>query len=187
MAGRLHEIAAIRLPDGVHFDAGSLFAAAIRDGDVDEYAGVRVRLVGLLGYPLVMVLAEKIVTAIDRGEGNTRWRDFADVYTLTRLHSVEASTLRNSLETVAAYRGVTLNPVLPALAEMPDRAQAKWRAWRTRVNRQKELPDAFTEVLQDISGFADPVLTETANGHWNVAELSWEANAMGAAVGSASQ
>ena len=30
----------------------------------------------LLGYPIPMVLAEKIVTAIQRGTANTRWRDF---------------------------------------------------------------------------------------------------------------
>jgi len=30
----------------------------------------------LAGYPDHMVLAEKIVTAIERGEQNTRWRDF---------------------------------------------------------------------------------------------------------------
>lgn len=214
VAGRLREIAAIELSDGVAFGADSLTASAIRDGDADEYAGVRVRLVGhlgrarltvgidvnfgdpiwpapqlielprivlleqppvkLLGYPLVMVLAEKIVTAIDRGEGNTGWRDFADVYTLMHLHSVVAADLRNSLETVAAYRGVTLTPVLPALAEMPERAQPKWRAWRARVNRQKELPEAFVEVLNDIARFVDPVLSGTARGCWNRAKQSWE-------------
>lgn len=30
------------------------------------------------------------VSAVDRGVANTRWRDFADVYTLTRLHSLDA-------------------------------------------------------------------------------------------------
>lgn len=34
----------------------------------------------LLGYPLTMVLSEKIVTAVDRGIANIRWRDFAKVY-----------------------------------------------------------------------------------------------------------
>lgn len=33
----------------------------------------------LLGYPDHMVLAEKIVTALERGEQNTRWRDFTDI------------------------------------------------------------------------------------------------------------
>lgn len=213
VAGRLREIAAIELSDGVAFDADSITASAIRDGHADEYAGVRVRLVGhlgrarltvgidvnfgdpiwpapqlielprivpldqppvtLLGYPLAMVLAEKIVTAIDRGEGNTRWRDFADAYTLTRLHSVEAGVLRSSLETVSTYRGVALGPVLPALAEVPERAQPKWRAWRTRVNRQKELPGAFAEVLNEIARFSDPVLRESAHGIWSVTEQRW--------------
>lgn len=40
------------------------------------------------GYPLVMVLAEKIVTAIARGTVNTRWRDFGDVYLLGRHHVI---------------------------------------------------------------------------------------------------
>ena len=38
--------------------------------------------VKMLGYPLTMVLAEKIITTSGRGVANTRWRDFADVYTL---------------------------------------------------------------------------------------------------------
>lgn len=34
----------------------------------------------MLGYPIPMVLAEKIVTAAQRGITSTRWRDFADTY-----------------------------------------------------------------------------------------------------------
>jgi len=40
----------------------------------------------LLGYPLPMVIAEKLVTAAQRGVAISRWRDFADVYALTRTH-----------------------------------------------------------------------------------------------------
>jgi len=58
------------------------------------------------GYPLEMVLAEKLVTAIARGTTNTRWRDFIDVYTLVRHHSVDAQTLRSSMQRVAQYRDV---------------------------------------------------------------------------------
>jgi hypothetical protein len=31
----------------------------------------------LRGYPLVMIYAEKLVTSLQRGAANTRWRDFA--------------------------------------------------------------------------------------------------------------
>lgn len=130
--------------------------------------------VTLLGYPLTMVLAEKIVTAIDRGVANTRWRDFADVYTLTRLHSVDGGELRTSIETVAEYRKVTLAPLLPTLAPMNERAQQKYRAWRTRAHREGELPTAFADVLAAVAGFADPVLSSTAAGLWNPSLHSWE-------------
>lgn len=130
--------------------------------------------VTLLGYPLAMVLAEKIVTAIDRGVANTRWRDFADVYTLTRLHSVGVGELRTSIETVAEYRKVTPTPLLPALAPMNERAQQKYRAWRTRAHREDELPTAFADVLAAVAGFADPVLSSTARVQWNPRLHAWE-------------
>ena len=47
----------------------------------------------IVGYPLETVLAEKIVTMIDRGDATTRDRDFADVYVLTGRHEVDAEQL----------------------------------------------------------------------------------------------
>lgn len=213
VTSRVRAIAAIDLNDGVVFDPDSVIASAIREGDADEYPGVRVRIIGalgrarlavgidvnfgdpiwpepqlielprivqlgqspvpLLGYPLAMVFAEKIVTAIYRGEGNTRWRDFADVYSLTRLHQIDADELRASMEVVAEYRHVTLTPLLPQLADMPNRAQAKWRAWRARVHRAQELPAAFDDVLRAVSRFADPALTRSTSGRWDPSTEAW--------------
>ncbi|MBU1910555.1 MAG: nucleotidyl transferase AbiEii/AbiGii toxin family protein, partial [Verrucomicrobia bacterium] len=36
----------------------------------------------VLAYPKVMVFAEKLVTALQRGRASTRWRDFADLFVL---------------------------------------------------------------------------------------------------------
>lgn len=63
------------------------------------------------GYPLPMVLAEKITTAVQRGTANTRWRDFADIYLLTRHHSVGGADLHRCLREVATYRQATLEPL----------------------------------------------------------------------------
>ncbi len=212
VAERVRAIASIDVADGVVFDTASVTATAIRDED--EYAGVRVRLVGhldrsrvtigidvnfgdpiwpaptlvevprllthsqdairLLGYPLTMVLAEKIITMLDLGEANTRWRDFADVYTLTRSREVDASELRASFETVAHYRGVELGSVLPGLAEMPALAQAKWSAWRKRTGRLDDLPEAFDDVLDAVSEFADPVLGSERVRNWNPTVRRWD-------------
>ncbi|GAA4382357.1 nucleotidyl transferase AbiEii/AbiGii toxin family protein [Agromyces bauzanensis] len=123
-----------------------------------------------------MVLAEKIVTAIDRGEANTRWRDFADIYTLSRVSQVDGGVLRASLETVAAYRRVELAPLIPRFAEMPERVQPKWRAWRVRVNRDRELPEQFADVLDVVAEFADPILNMAASGEWNARTARWTSN-----------
>jgi Nucleotidyl transferase AbiEii toxin, Type IV TA system len=53
----------------------------------------------ILGYPLPMVLAEKIVTAIELRAVNTRWRDFADVWTLTRRHECSGDELDAAVRT----------------------------------------------------------------------------------------
>lgn len=129
--------------------------------------------VRVLGYPLTMVLAEKIVTAIDRGEANTRWRDFADVYTLTRAHNLRFVELVASITAVAEYRHVELRAILPMLAQMPNRAQPKWRAWRARAGREGDLPLEFAAVLKAVANFADPVLTGTASGHWDAPSATW--------------
>lgn len=211
VAGRVREIAALELPDGIVFALNSIKAAVIRDDD--EYAGIRVKRVGalgrsrltisidvnfgdpiwpepspvelprvvqlgqtpvsVLGYPLTMVLAEKIVTAIDRGEANTRWRDFADVYAIIRVHSFHADELIASMNAVAEYRGVKLRPLLPMLAQMPQRAQPKWRAWRKRVNREDDVPLEFAEMLNAVANFSDPALTRAARGDWDAQSATW--------------
>lgn len=129
--------------------------------------------VAVLGYPLTMVLAEKIVTAIDRGEANTRWRDFADVYTIIRVHNLRFDQLVASIGVVAEYRHVELQALLPALAQMPKLAQPKWRAWRARMGREEDLPLEFADVLKSVASFSDPVLTGTASGHWEAPSATW--------------
>ena len=84
----------------------------------------------LAGYPLSMVYAEKIITALQRGTVNTRWRDFADLYILTGRHTTEGTELRRALAEVAAYRHVELSPLADALDGYATLGQARWAAWR---------------------------------------------------------
>ncbi|MGI5950903.1 MAG: nucleotidyl transferase AbiEii/AbiGii toxin family protein [Brooklawnia sp.] len=163
-----------RLRIGIDVNFGDPIWPAPRLVDLPRVAPLGLPPVTLLGYPLTMVLAEKVVTAIDRGIANTRWRDFADVCTLTQLHPVDAGEFHKSMETVAAYRKVTLTPLLPALAPMGQQAQQKYRAWRNRSHREDELPEVFADVLAAVAGFADPVLSGSAKGQWNPASRTWE-------------
>lgn len=130
----------------------------------------------LLGYPLPMVIAEKIVTALARGEANTRWRDFADVLTISAVRPISASGLRAALETVATHRHVTLRPLLPTLAAMPDLAQTRWANWHRRQAHTNDLPDQFSDVLNTVAAFTDPVLQPAPppDARWNPARRTWQ-------------
>jgi nucleotidyltransferase AbiEii toxin of type IV toxin-antitoxin system len=80
------------------------------------------------GYPVEMVLAEKIVTAIARGSANTLWHDFVDIYALIQRHNSDGKTLRESLLRVAEYRQVTpasLRMPLPAMLPLDSSRPAK--------------------------------------------------------------
>jgi hypothetical protein len=131
--------------------------------------------VRLLGHPLPMVVAEKIVTALDRGEANTRWRDYADILRISGVHELPAGDLRAAFEAVADFRGVDLRALLPALATMPSVAQPKWARWRRRQSHADHLPGRFEDVLNLVAAFVDPILRDElpAAAQWNSTDRTW--------------
>ena len=129
----------------------------------------------LRGYPLHMVLAEKLVTAIDRGTANTRWRDFADIYLLSRHHSVDGADLAEATLRVADYRGVELAPLAEVLDGLGGLAQSRWVAWRAKQDLTDRLPEAFADVVSAVIAFGDPVATGAAAGaSWKPERTTWE-------------
>ncbi|MDR1392720.1 MAG: nucleotidyl transferase AbiEii/AbiGii toxin family protein, partial [Bifidobacteriaceae bacterium] len=114
--------------------------------------------IDLLCYPVSMILAEKIVTAIERGAANTRWRDFADIAAMANSSEVQADVLAESIATVVEHRRVDAKPLQLVLGRMGSLAQAKWAAWRRKQHLEEYTPEAFQEVLDQCSRFADAVL-----------------------------
>jgi hypothetical protein len=142
------------------------------------------RLVGgevvVRGYPLVMVHAEKIVTAVARGTVNTRWRDFADIYLLSRRHSLAGPDLADSVRHVARHRQVELVPLARVLDGYGEIGQDRWAAWRRKQQLEDRLPDQFAEVIAVVVTFADPIIADTAAGlAWDPASGAWSSVAGG--------
>ncbi|MBM9464129.1 nucleotidyl transferase AbiEii/AbiGii toxin family protein [Aeromicrobium sp. YIM 150415] len=100
----------------------------------------------LRGYPDHMVLAEKIVTTVDRGQLTTRWRDFVDIVAITDNRRLDYADVRTAIETVAAHRRVDLRPLGPLLAGMPDLAQRRWTVWRSRQSASKTPHRSFSAI-----------------------------------------
>jgi predicted nucleotidyltransferase component of viral defense system len=150
-------------------------------GDPISPAPKNVRLPRLLGgeivlrgYPLAMVHAEKIVTAIARGTINTRWRDFADIYMLTRHHAINGPELARAIRRVAEHRKVRLLPLAQALDDYGQIGQQRWMAWRRRQRLEDRLPEQFGDVVAAVIEFADPAILGSAQGHsWEPATRKW--------------
>lgn len=130
----------------------------------------------LLGYPHHMVLAEKIVTALERGEQNTRWRDFTDIAAIARSRIVEGADLQEATRIVARYRRIEQEPLGPLLSQMPVLAQRKWEVWRRKQRLEQSTPMSFADLLGTCLAFAEPVLANNVTLlRWNPASQAWQA------------
>lgn len=129
----------------------------------------------LRGYSLEMVLAEKDVTALQRGSASTRWRDFGDVYQLTGHHIFHAQELRQALRTVANYRHVELSSLGDALVGYPEIGQPRWAVWRRKLQLTDSLPASFADALAALETFAEPILNGSVDDYasWDPVQRNW--------------
>jgi hypothetical protein len=127
----------------------------------------------LAGYPMHMVHAEKIVTAVQRGTANTRWRDFGDIWSLSRQHPINADDLAQAIDRVARRRNARIRPLADVLDGFADIGQARWVQWRRRSNSD-HLPEQFAPVLEAVIDFADSALTaDVAGSAWDPHTGAW--------------
>lgn len=128
----------------------------------------------LLGYPLAMVYAEKIVTAVQRGQANTRWRDFADIHLLSRRHEQHGAELVTSVRRVGEHRKAQFYPLAQILDSFASLVQSKWSNWRRRQRLDHQLPEDFADILTHVILFAGPALDGSAAGRtWSPASNTW--------------
>ena len=129
----------------------------------------------LLGYPIPMVLAEKLVTALQRGLANTRWRDFADVYSLSRTHQLEAAEVHEAIRAVADHRRVEIRPLRGVLDGYAEAGQRRWSAWRAKNNLADRLPAEFSAIVDHVLAFADgcSVQPGSPQSTWSPITFHW--------------
>ena len=118
--------------------------------------------IDVLAYPKAMVVAEKLVTALQRGRASTRWRDFADLFLLIPGDLVDDEVV-SALRSVAAHRGTSLRPLVEVLAGMADEAQARWATWHERQGRPAGVPRDFAAVLEALDVRTRSWIAKAAN------------------------
>lgn len=137
------------------------------------------RLIGnairILGYPLEMVLAEKIVTSVQRSTFNTRWRDFVDVLLISRRHFIDGSRTIDSVNRVGDFRRVRLQPLEHVLNDFGPIAEPRWALWRAKQQIDGMTHMKFDDVVRDFIRFAGPVVDSSAAGkRWSPLSQTWE-------------
>jgi hypothetical protein len=111
----------------------------------------------MLGYPIPMVLAEKIVTAAERGITSTRWCDSADIYLLTGQHPLAADDVRAAISAVAHYRNAEVGSLRENLDGYATLGQSRWLAWRRKQHLDDRVTADFTDVLEAVLNFTDGI------------------------------
>jgi len=171
---RVHLLAAVskaRIPIHVDVNFGDPIWPAPQRTTVPLLLGGEVEL---KGYPAHMVLAEKIVTAIDRGVANTRWRDFVDIASISRTQAIAADDLVAAIRVVADHRHVELRSLDESLAGMGNVAQSRWGAWRRKQRLASSTPESFQALVDEVREFASPILSGAADGlTWQPSVRTW--------------
>jgi hypothetical protein len=122
-----------------------------------------------------MVLAEKIVTALQRGSASTRWRDFGDIFVITGLLRFRAGEVRQALQAVADYRQVELANLDDALDGYAEIGQPRWASWRRKLQLTETLPERFDHALKSLKAFANPIIAGsiTDGATWDPVGRTW--------------
>lgn len=129
----------------------------------------------VLSYPVETILAEKLCTAVQLGDANTRVRDYLDIWRLIRNEGLDVAAMRSALEATAAFRGQDLEPLSGLITTLASRRQRDYEALLRKCGLEAdELPETLAEVVRDVSSFADPVLGgELQDAHWIPKESRW--------------
>ena len=110
--------------------------------------------------PPEAVVAEKFHTMVVRGELNSRYKDFYDLYVLARQFSFDGMKLERSIGTTFKRRRTTIDKALPTALTprfYEDGTRAgQWRAYLTRNSLPGATAD-FGAVGELTQGFLGPV------------------------------
>ena len=129
----------------------------------------------VVGYPIETVLAEKVVTMMQRGDATTRERDFADVVLLVRRHDIDAARLIAAITATATHRKAALRPLGGILVTLGRDRQSSWTAFLDRSGLADALPASYGEAISEVIRFTDPVLRGEADQHgWSALSSTWQ-------------
>jgi len=117
-------------------------------------------------YSRETVIAEKLQAMVSLGEGNSRMKDFADLWFLSHHFDFDGQVLARAISETFLNRRTQLQAeptaLTPAFA-LIDAKQAQWNAF-LRQSSPEGIPASLAEAIDQTASFLLPVLEALATG-----------------------
>lgn len=115
--------------------------------------------ISLYCYPKEFIFAEKLETIVFRGEGNTRMKDFHDLYSLISLDVLDSSLAKKAVELVFHHRKTSMKK-LPASfgRDAIETMEKNWSAYRKKIKSKKgrlKLPESIGDIVSAVNQWLD--------------------------------
>ena len=165
-----------RIPVQVDFGFGDVVTPGVEEVQLPILIdGVPAPLLQI--YPQVTTIAEKFQAMVQLGGGNSRMKDFHDIWALSETFAFDGAELQEAVAGCFKQRGTKLSAEIPealATAFYADVArQELWQAYGNQGGLLYAPPDRFEEVGIRIQSFLAPVYARTLADE--VFDLSWPA------------
>lgn len=146
-----------RLNLQVDIGSGDVITPDAQEQDYPTLLDLPVPRPRLWTYPRETVIAEKLEAMVQRGEDNTRMKDFWDVACLARGFDFDGETLRTAIEETFRRRGTPFGgtrpiPFQPEYYEDGTR-KTRWQAMRRRIGPGADGPERFADAGMELRSF----------------------------------
>lgn len=103
-------------------------------------------------YPKEFIFSEKLETVIFRGTGNTRMKDFHDLFTLIQLDALNPALTKRALQLVFQHRKTSLSKLPISFERNPiNSLESNWIAYLRKIKTKKGTPNPPHSIVEVIS------------------------------------
>lgn len=134
----------------------------------------------IYAYSLESVIAEKLEAIVSNGLANSRYKDFYDIYVLSRDHSFNESELAIAIKETFDHRKTELPENITAFTEEfygDPMHESRWTAFLKR--KKVEKPLSLKQIIIEDSKFISPLIlkilygTVSKEGCWDIENSTW--------------
>lgn len=139
-----------------------------------EYQGLHVSFVGHLDRTKTSI-AEKLEAIIHNGYLNSRYKDFYDIYVLSKKYEFSYEMLRNAVIQTFEHRNTQMTMDSAAFSDEVLNDPMHQTRWKAFLNKKKALIQvSLPDVMDWIKAFVHPLLDGTKKARWNPEKGIWE-------------